>query len=994
MLAQEIINFYMREAGDGDFEVIKLKNAQATDAARMLDEAFNGPRQQTQQPGGGGPAAFFAQFAGRGAAPPANPSANRIRVVADPSTNKLLIRATPLDMLAIRRLIAKGIDPDDAEEGRVIRTHIIGPLKYASAVEVAGVLREVYREQMNNNPAGRGAVAASFVAARLGGGPQNLNVDANGNPRAVTLSVGVDDRTNSLVLACSQAMYEDVKKLIDMLEEKAKDTTRTVEVIQLIDVDPELVQQAIEALQGRRPRTTGQATAPMGSVPGAGGVVPGGGGFQPPGGGGGGRQPGGGGRGQRPGAQRGPDFFGEAVKDDPKSSLLYDPNPLTQAVGASFQLALDHGQVGNLPPQNNGYNEEQEQQPPVNPPGGQQPPARPQEPILGPRGNVNAEALSQLGIMVISGNKADVVEVLKIIEIIKSVAAGGEIVVRLVPLERADSTYVANTLTLLFQRFLITPSSISALPAAGRPGAPTAPTVTPGGTQAQNIQQSGSVTLIPLPRLNAILMTAPRARVDWVISQIKSLDIFNRNEGGLMPFKLEHASAARVAAIVTNFYAQRYTPQTTAQQQIRVTYDDHTNTVFVQAAPADLDEIRALIMHIDKNDPPPENVVRIVNLRTAIADDLANLLILSIAQGIMPPTAGTTTGLPGGAGLPGGLGGGAGLGQIPGAGGAGRTTAPAGGTTLTTKTPSLKFIGKDGGTVKSGLLEDIHITSDPRTNSLIISAPQKSMELVLALIRELDVPPTARAEIKVFPLKKADATQMATMLQQLFLGTGGVGTTGAARPGGMPGTTGGFTGGGTGAFPGTSGIGGTGQARPLSLSVGGETPPGAPIIDLRITIDQRTNSVIVAGSVNDLLVIEAIVSRIESSPVPERRNEVFHLKNSAAVDVANAVSTFLTSTLQVQTLAGVLTAYQELEQQVVIVPEPISNKLLISATPLRYAQIVHMIKSLDEEPPQVMIAVLIAEVDLTGTEEVGVELGLQTPVLFQRGIIPFGSGWV
>jgi type II secretory pathway component GspD/PulD (secretin) len=43
-----------------------------------------------------------------------------------------------------------------------------------------------------------------------------------------------------------------------------------------------------------------------------------------------------------------------------------------------------------------------------------------------------------------------------------------------------------------------------------------------------------------------------------------------------------------------------------------------------------------------------------------------------------------------------------------------------------------------------------------------------------------------------------------------------------------------------------------------------------------------------------------------------------------------------------------------------------------------------------------MVAVLIAEVRLDGSEEFGVELGLQSPVLFQRGVFPqsnlFGSG--
>ena len=63
-----------------------------------------------------------------------------------------------------------------------------------------------------------------------------------------------------------------------------------------------------------------------------------------------------------------------------------------------------------------------------------------------------------------------------------------------------------------------------------------------------------------------------------------------------------------------------------------------------------------------------------------------------------------------------------------------------------------------------------------RTNSLLIIAPKESVELVLAMIRDLDVPPNARSEINIFTLKKSDATQLAIMLQQLFLGSGSIGS--------------------------------------------------------------------------------------------------------------------------------------------------------------------------------------------------------------------------
>src|SRR5205085_11128089 len=112
------------------------------------------------------------------------------------------------------------------------------------------------------------------------------------------------------------------------------------------------------------------------------------------------------------------------------------------------------------------------------------------------------------------------------------------------------------------------------------------------------------------------------------------------------------------------------------------------------------------------------------------------------------------------------------------------------------------------GSVESGLLEDIHITSDARINSLILSAPAKTMELLLALVRDLDVPPPARAEVKVFTLHTADAAAMAATLQQLFLGTSGPTTATGAPGGGLP-TGGGFPGGGGpgGGLPGTLGGG-------------------------------------------------------------------------------------------------------------------------------------------------------------------------------------------
>src|SRR5262249_28316230 len=54
-LVQELVRLLTQTApGEGDFNVIHLKNASAVQAAEVLDEIFNGPKQKNQFGGGAG----------------------------------------------------------------------------------------------------------------------------------------------------------------------------------------------------------------------------------------------------------------------------------------------------------------------------------------------------------------------------------------------------------------------------------------------------------------------------------------------------------------------------------------------------------------------------------------------------------------------------------------------------------------------------------------------------------------------------------------------------------------------------------------------------------------------------------------------------------------------------------------------------------------------------------------------------------------------------
>src|SRR5207245_1543123 len=122
---------------------------------------------------------------------------------------------------------------------------------------------------------------------------------------------------------------------------------------------------------------------------------------------------------------------------------------------------------------------------------------------------------------------------------------------------------------------------------------------------------------------------------------IKSLDHGTAPQAQAHAFQLKKASAARVATLLTSFYTQRYN-ETQQQDQVRFTSDVSSNTLYVQAAPADLAEITELVRRIDTTVSAAVNVIRIVPLRNVVADELASILLTAINEGVASPTAAPT----------------------------------------------------------------------------------------------------------------------------------------------------------------------------------------------------------------------------------------------------------------------------------------------------------------------------------------------------------------
>ncbi len=285
---------------------------------------------------------------------------------------------------------------------------------------------------------------------------------------------------------------------------------------------------------------------------------------------------------------------------------------------------------------------------------------------------------------------------------------------------------------------------------------------------------------------------------------------------------------------------------------------------------------------------------------------------------------------------------------------------------MTTVSPDrvslLKLVaqGSDGRpSAISALKEGVMVTAVAKTNSLLVQAPVDAMPLLSSLIDALDNTTPQLAEIRVFPLQNADATNLAKVLSDLFKLTADPKARQATSYQVLAGPTG----------PGAS-VGGD----PVAATLG-----SAEQSALTITVDARTNSLLVGGTPEYVKLVERVIQGLDSNASEDRQTTVYHMRNAQATDIETALRKFLDDeALRIRTTLGAtaLGAAQDLlARQVAIVSEKTSNTLLISGSPRYFKAIADIVRELDQAPPQVLVQVLLAEVTLDNTTELGLEWG-------------------
>jgi len=243
------------------------------------------------------------------------------------------------------------------------------------------------------------------------------------------------------------------------------------------------------------------------------------------------------------------------------------------------------------------------------------------------------------------------------------------------------------------------------------------------------------------------------------------------------------------------------------------------------------------------------------------------------------------------------------------------------------------------------LPQQVRISVDERTNSILVAGDKSDREKVRSVIARLDIPRTQPGETQVVPLKYAVASQLIQTLKELQVGstvivTGGEG--GAAAAAGVP-----------------------------------------PSKQVRMAADERTNSILISGQKAEREHIVAAISKLDIPRAGSGGTRVIPLRYAKAEDMVkvlnDASKSIVEQTAGTAAAAGTAPAAAAsggggLGTQVSILADKTSNSIILSGPAHIQKDLLKVVYQLDRRRAQVLVEAIIAEVsnDLSNSLGFGV----------------------
>jgi len=241
-----------------------------------------------------------------------------------------------------------------------------------------------------------------------------------------------------------------------------------------------------------------------------------------------------------------------------------------------------------------------------------------------------------------------------------------------------------------------------------------------------------------------------------------------------------------------------------------------------------------------------------------------------------------------------------------------------------------------------------HVEAFAAANTILLTDVASNINRILKIIAVIDTP-GFQQQLAILPLQYATADKLAGQISSIFGGKGKV------------------------------------APRPVRRGArGAAARTGLAETEVKVFADERTNSLIVFATKNDLAKVKQLVERLDIAPPADNsRVRIYRLQHAVAEDLAN-VLTGVESARAKGAQGGARApgrrpqaaragARGVLGEGASIIPDAATNSLIVTASPEEHVAIDALIKQLDVQPLQVFVEALIVEVAMTSDFNIGVE---------------------
>jgi general secretion pathway protein D len=268
-----------------------------------------------------------------------------------------------------------------------------------------------------------------------------------------------------------------------------------------------------------------------------------------------------------------------------------------------------------------------------------------------------------------------------------------------------------------------------------------------------------------------------------------------------------------------------------------------------------------------------------------------------------------------------------------------------------------------------------NLASNKASNVLIYTATESDVHHLVEVVRALDVQVSQSDAVRVFPLEYADADATARLIEEVFASEDSSSSSRDRQR--------------------RQFMGPRGMFRPPG---GEDADSGSGVRQQRVVAaaDDQTNSVVISAPPELMEVIAEVIESLDNNPTVEESIFVYPLTNAKASDLESVLQDIFdedsTSSSRTtgssqnfrgrqqqrpgQQTASTTTSVGDLAGKVYVVAEENTNSLLVRTAPKYFDRVKAILEELDRPTRQVLIKVLIAEITLNDSLDLGTEFSV------------------